>query len=214
MALDLLKRVKILLGVKNNSSLDREFFQNLPTEFAIFDLEGKYKFANIKYIVDEKTRAQVIGKDDAYYFDLIGISEECIEKRKEMFHQVIQEQRQVRFTEKLIFPGINKTVYYKRSFQPVFKKGRKNRLSEIHFFGDNMTAVIHSQQELKFLAFHDKVTGLRNREAFYHRTLISYGPVYPAEHLHMPAPRLSLRHRLWLVIHKTRCSSRICSRLC
>jgi diguanylate cyclase (GGDEF)-like protein len=34
-------------------------------------------------------------------------------------------------------------------------------------FGDNMTAVIHSQQELKYLAYHDKVTGLRNREAFY-----------------------------------------------
>jgi diguanylate cyclase (GGDEF)-like protein len=166
MKLQLLKWLKIFQG-ENNFSLDHDFFQNLPTEFAIFDLEGKYKFANLKYIVDKQIREQVIGHDDNFYFDLIGISEDCLEKRKEMFNQVIQEQRQVRFTEKLIFPEINKTVYYKRSFQPVFKKGKQNQLSEIHFFGDNMTAVIHSQQELKFLAFHDKVTGLRNRDAFY-----------------------------------------------
>ena len=132
MTLQLLKWLKIFQG-KNNSSLDHDFFQNLPTEFAIFDLEGKYKFANLKYIVDKEIREQVIGQDDNYYFDLVGISEECIEKRKEMFNQVIQEQRQVRFTEKLIFPEINKTVYYKRSFQPVFKKGKQNQLSEIHF---------------------------------------------------------------------------------
>jgi diguanylate cyclase (GGDEF)-like protein len=40
-------------------------------------------------------------------------------------------------------------------------------ISVVHLFGDNMTSVIHSQQELKYLAYHDKVTGLRNREAFY-----------------------------------------------
>lgn len=34
-------------------------------------------------------------------------------------------------------------------------------------FGNNLTAVILGQKELKFLAFHDKVTGLQNKEAFY-----------------------------------------------
>jgi diguanylate cyclase (GGDEF)-like protein len=34
-------------------------------------------------------------------------------------------------------------------------------------FGSDLTAVIHGQQELKYLAYHDKLTGLRNRDAFY-----------------------------------------------
>jgi len=162
-----LKWLKIGGLLKRISRDQRDFYLNLPTEFAVFDLEGKYQFANSKYIPDQEKREHVIGKDDTVYFRLVGISEECIEKRREMFERVLKEKKIVRFTEKLIYPEINKTLYYKRSFHPVFKSGNQNTISEIHMFGDNMTAVIHSQQELKYLAYHDKVTGLRNREAFY-----------------------------------------------
>ena len=167
MGLKLLKWLKIGGLAKGRSRDQKDFYLNLPTEFAIFDLEGRYKFANSKYIPDTEKREQVIGKDDTDYFRLAGIGEECVEKRKEMFERVLKEKKIVRFTEKLIFPEINKTLYYKRSFHPVFKSGNQDTLSEIHLFGDNMTAVIHSQQELKYTAYHDKVTGLRNREAFY-----------------------------------------------
>lgn len=152
---------------KENLQNEFEFFRNLPTEVAVFDLKGHYKFANLKYIPDESLREQIIGKDESYYFQLAGISQECVEKRKEMFQRAIKGKKQVRFTEKLIFTQNNKTLYYKRSFHPVFHKKNQNALMEIHLFGDNMTAVIHSQQELKYLAYHDKLTGLRNREAFY-----------------------------------------------
>jgi diguanylate cyclase (GGDEF)-like protein len=161
------KWFKIVRLAKGISREQREFYLNLPTEFAVFDLEGRYIFANSKYIPDDEKREEVIGKDDTDYFRLAGIRKECIEKRKEMFERVVEEKKIVRFTEKLIFPDLNKTLYYKRAFHPVFKSGNQKTLTEIHMFGDNMTAVIHSQQELKYLAYHDKVTGLRNREAFY-----------------------------------------------
>ncbi|TFH00268.1 MAG: diguanylate cyclase, partial [Calditrichales bacterium] len=161
------KWMKFLHIGKADIHIGNDFFQSLPTEFAVFDLDGRYKFANSKYISDKKIREEIIGKDDHQYFAMVGISLECVEKRTEMFHQVIDKKKPVRFTEKLIFPATKRVLYYKRSFQPVFIKGKKDQISEIHFFGDNMTAVIHSQQELKFLAYHDKVTGLRNREAFY-----------------------------------------------
>ena len=153
--------------MKGDPRRQYEFFLDIPTEFAVYDLEGRYLFANAKYIPDKDIREQVIGQSDKEYFQLAGISEECIEKRQEMFERVLNERKIVRFTEKLIFRELNKTLYYKRSFHPVFRSKDNNRISEIHLFGDNMTAVIHSQQELKYLAYHDKVTGLRNREAFY-----------------------------------------------
>ncbi len=161
------KIIKWLGSGRTETGLNYEFFQNLPTEFAIFDLSGRYKFANSKYIREDEVREQIIGENDEFYFDKVGINSECVAKRKEMFERVIQDKKTVRFTEKLIFSDTNKTLYYKRSFQPVFENGNPENLSEVHLFGDNMTAVIHSQQELKFLAYHDKVTGLRNREAFY-----------------------------------------------
>jgi diguanylate cyclase (GGDEF)-like protein len=155
-------------GLAKSDPLSRyEFFLDIPTEFAVFDLEGRYIFANAKYIPNKDRREEVVGKEDSEYFKMVGISEECIEKRKEMFDRAIKEKKIVRFTEKLIFTDINKTLYYKRSFHPVFRNGNRDIISEMHLFGDNMTAVIHSQQELKYLAYHDKVTGLRNREAFY-----------------------------------------------
>jgi len=163
----LLKWLQFVGMAKSDPRKRYEFFLDIPTEFAVFNLEGRYIFANAKYIPDKDQREEVVGKDDTDYFRMAGISEECIEKRIEMFDRVIKEKKIVRFTEKLIFPDINKTLYYKRSFQPVFKNGNQDIISEIHLFGDNMTAVIHSQQELKYLAYHDKVTGLRNREAFY-----------------------------------------------
>ena len=163
----LLKWLQFVGMAKSDPRKRYEFFLDIPTEFAVFNLEGRYIFANAKYIPDKDQREEVVGKDDTDYFRMAGISEECIEKRIEMFDRVIKEKKIVRFTEKLIFPDINKTLYYKRSFHPVFKNGNQDIISEIHLFGDNMTAVIHSQQELKYLAYHDKVTGLRNREAFY-----------------------------------------------
>ena len=161
------KILNLFKSGKNNHTPSQEFFQYLPTEFAIFDLKGRYKFANSKYLPQTDIRQSIIGQDDAFLFRLSGISDDCAEKRKEMFDKVIVEKSVVRFTEKLTYPKTNKTLYYKRSFQPVFEETNPQKLKEIHFFGDNMTAVIHSQQELKFLAYHDKVTGLRNREAFY-----------------------------------------------
>jgi diguanylate cyclase (GGDEF)-like protein len=152
---------------KGDPRTQYNFFLDIPTEFAVFDLEGRYIFANAKYISDTEMREQIIGKQDKDYFQLAGISEECLEKRKEMFERVLDERKIVRFTEKLNFTEVNKTLYYKRSFHPVFRSKDQTKISEVHLFGDNMTAVIHSQQELKYLAYHDKVTGLRNREAFY-----------------------------------------------
>ena len=144
-----------------------QLINNVPIEFAIYDLEGKYKYVNEQYLADENLRNSLIGKDDAYLFNKLGISIDCSEERKIFFEKAIKEKKRIRFTEKLFIPEKNKTLYYKRFFQPLFADDSKKELSSVCLFGNNLTAVILGQKELKYLAFHDKITGLQNKEAFY-----------------------------------------------
>lgn len=144
-----------------------QLINNVPIEFAIYDLNGKYKYVNDQYIADENLRKSIIGKDDSYLFKKLGISSDCHEERKLHFEKAISEKKKIRFTEKLLIPEKNKTLYYKRFFQPLFKDENSKEVGSVCLFGNNLTAVILGQKELKFLAFHDKVTGLQNKEAFY-----------------------------------------------
>ena len=143
-----------------------QLINNVPIEFAVYDLAGKYKYVNEQYLSDENLRSSIIGKDDAYLFNQLGISKDCGEERKIYFEKAIKEKKRVRFTEKLFIPEKNKTLYYKRFFQPLFADDKKKEVGSVCLFGNNLTAVILGQKELRYLAFHDKVTGLQNKEAF------------------------------------------------
>ena len=144
-----------------------QLFQHVPVEVAIYDLKGRYKYVNPLYATDDEVRKKIIGKDDAYFFDLIGISGESLENRRYHFERVLSEKRTIRFTEKLFLPDKNRNLFYKRSFHPILSGGEVQRVTAVCMFGSDLTAVILGQQELKYLAFHDKLTGLRNRDGFY-----------------------------------------------
>lgn len=150
-------------------SLRHEYglLQRIPMELAVYDLDGKYRFVNHEYCPDAETAKDVINQDDAYYFYRHGINQDAVAKRKEQFKKALKEKKTVRFTEILISPKNNKTFYYKRFYQPVFSPHNKRDVRFIALFGSNITAIIHAQKELKFLAYHDKLTNLQNRDAFY-----------------------------------------------
>ena len=144
-----------------------EIFQDLPIEIAMYDQHGKYKFVNKLYVQDDDIREEIIGKDDDYFFNLLGISPDSAIKRKEAFRRVMDEKRIIRFTEKLLIPSKNRTLYYKRIFRPLFSSKKSQEISYLLLFGNNLNAAILGQKELRYLAYHDKLTGLKNRAAFY-----------------------------------------------
>jgi diguanylate cyclase (GGDEF)-like protein len=141
-------------------------FEDLPIEIAVYDLKGIYKFVNNKYDVDEELRRSIIGRDDIFYFNKKGISKFCAEKRSEYFAQAIRERRTVKFTEKLLIPNDNRTLYYRRTFRPVDLLNEGD-ISHVFSFGSSLNTAVLGQKELRYLAYHDKLTGLKNRAAFY-----------------------------------------------
>ncbi len=141
--------------------------ESIPMELAIFDLEGKYKFVNREYCPDPEMNKELIGQDDAYYLYRAGYNQDVVAKRHDYFKDVLKNRKPVRFTEVLVSSESNRNYYYKRFFKPVFSPKDKTRLQYIAFFGSNITATIHAQKELRFQAYHDKLTNLQNREAFY-----------------------------------------------
>ncbi|MBN2709111.1 MAG: EAL domain-containing protein [Calditrichaceae bacterium] len=144
---------------------DIEILNKVPMEIAIYDLQGRYQFVNEHYLPDRTMARAIIGKDDLYYFTVAGIYEECAGERKHQFERALAERKITRFTERLEYKNTGKVLYYKRFFQPMYSRNGK-KITGMSFFGSNITAIILAQKELKYLAYHDKLTGLRNRDAF------------------------------------------------
>ncbi len=159
-----------------------DIYKNMPIEVAVYDLEGNYEFVNDRYTADSKISREIIGKDDLFYSQLLGIQHDSFQKRKEHFTEVLEKKTVVQFTEKLYFPGKNQTLYYRRIFQPLFSSKNSDQLAAVCLFGNSLTSVIHAQKELKYLVYHDKLTGLKNREAFFESVdqLLDYTEKDPA----------------------------------
>ena len=159
------------LDRENNGTLQvnfseiRELFHDLPLEVAMYDVQGRIRFVNKHFENDAQIRKEMIGKDDDYYFQLKSIRREAILIRRVYFQRAIKEKQLVKFTEKLHFENENKTLYYKRYYRPVFFNDGSKEVSHVFFFGTNLSATVLGQKELRYLAFHDKLTGLKNRQA-------------------------------------------------
>lgn len=153
---------------KDAFNLSRYFsiLNTIPMEIAAFDLKGQFIFLNKYYLTNGIPAKEFLGKNDEYYFYRLGIDPKALETRKKYFQQVLKTKRIVQFTEKLHYLNKDRTFYYKRIFSPIFDDSGK-RVIAVCMFGNNLTHVILSQKELKYLAYHDKLTGLRNRDAFY-----------------------------------------------
>ncbi|MBN2367006.1 MAG: bifunctional diguanylate cyclase/phosphodiesterase [Calditrichaeota bacterium] len=143
-----------------------DIYSNMPIEVAIYDTDGKYVFVNERYLSDPEISDKIIGEDDLYLCSLMGIQKESLEKRRQHFGEAIETRKIIQFTEKLYFPARNQTLYYKRIFQPLFSSNNGEQITGLCLFGNSLTSVIQAQKELKYLVYHDKLTGLKNREAF------------------------------------------------
>jgi diguanylate cyclase (GGDEF)-like protein len=153
-----------LLACPNASTF--AVFENIPMEIAVYDTHGNYIYVNQQYAQDKTIKDTFVGKNDDYFCQVMGISMECALSRAMLFQEALQKKKPVQFTEKLHFLQKKKTLYYKRTFKPVLSRNG-DEILYVQFFGSNLTAVILAQKELKYLAYHDKVTGLKNRDAFY-----------------------------------------------
>ncbi|MEJ2054893.1 MAG: EAL domain-containing protein [Calditrichaceae bacterium] len=141
-------------------------YEHIPMEIAIYNAKGEYLYMNCQYLPDPDEKAKLIGKTDKEYCTLKGISTECAMDRGLYFQEAITKRTTVQFTEKLNFINSGKILYFKRIFKPVISNDGKEVLY-VQLFGSNLTAIILAQKELKYLAYFDKVTGLKNRDAFY-----------------------------------------------
>ncbi len=152
---------------KKGSSLKEyfEIFKKIPMEIAVFDLNGNFIFMNDYYFTNGIAKKEFLNKTEEYYFYRLNIEPQALKLRKKYFNRAIKTGQLMRFTEKLNFTDKDRTFYYKRIFLPLFNKQKK--VIAIVLFGNNLTHLVLSQKELKYLAYHDRLTGLRNRDAFY-----------------------------------------------
>jgi len=151
-------------SLTGNSQL-HVLLENIPFEIAVYDTNGYYEFINDNYFTAGIAKDTLLGKDDLYLFKTAGLDLSTVESRLKFLRQALESRQTVRFTESIQVSESGKTYYFKRTFHPIVNP-RNNKVVRIASYGSNLTAVILSQKELKYLAFHDKLTGLGNRDAF------------------------------------------------
>lgn len=144
----------------------RELFHDLPIEIAMYDIKGNYEFVNKWYASDENIRKNLIGRDDDYLFNIIGVEPGAVKTRRSFFERSIKEKKIVGFTEKLYMPQQKRTLYYKRYFRPLHSNSKTKEITHVLLIGNNLNAAVLGQKELRYLAYHDRLTGLKNRTAF------------------------------------------------
>lgn len=140
-------------------------YDQTPLEIAVYDLDRSYIFVNEQFYTAGLDPDIFVGRDDLFYISHLGVDTEVLVKREQSFKQAISEKKAVRFTEKFYFKESGKTLFFKRTYQPLFLN-HSEKVSHVALFGSNLTAIVLSQNELKYLAYHDKLTGLGNRDFF------------------------------------------------
>ena len=168
--LNLQKEAAMTSWIKNRKSRTLqeyfEIFKKIPMEIAAYDLNGNFIFINEYYFTNGINHKEFLNKNEEYYFYRLKIDPVALKLRKKYFERTVKNGQLMRFTEKLFFPEKNRTFYYKRIYLPLFDEKNK-KIVAVVLFGNNLTHLVLSQKELKYLAYHDRLTGLRNREAFY-----------------------------------------------
>ena len=132
----------------------------LPMDIAVYDREGRYVYVNENYCPDEAIRKKLIGRDDYFYFEQINANQSLLTIRNTNRTKALEKNSKVHFLEAIHWNHKENITYYYRNFLPI--EGGKYVLS----YGSNRTAMFLAQKELKYLAHHDKLTGLHNRDAF------------------------------------------------
>ena len=83
---------------QSTPEIEYKFLEQFPMAAAVFDLKGNYKYVNDEYIMEDRFKNDIIGKDDSFYFELLGVNLKSADKRKKIFKQVIKDKK----TDKLI----------------------------------------------------------------------------------------------------------------
>ena len=74
-------------------------------------------------------RKTLIGKDEEFLFSQLGYDKESLTERKKNFDIAVNEEKRVRFTEKLTNLDTGKIQYFTRYYQPLYTKGRISGIS-------------------------------------------------------------------------------------
>ena len=116
--------IRSFFGPKNCEALQilEKAYDQTPLEIAVYDLNHNYIFVNDLFYSAGSDSDVFIGRDDLFYISHLGVDTEVLVKRDQAFKQAISEKRPIRFTEKFYFKESGKTLFFKRTYQPLFLK--------------------------------------------------------------------------------------------